>query len=56
MPSSATRSRLTWELDPNKRCCKSWRKPLLMANATMSDATPAATPATEIAVMMPMNA
>ena len=55
MPSSAMRSRLMWELDPMRRSCKSCRKPLLMASATISEATPAATPAIEMPVMMPVN-
>src|SRR5258708_2910771 len=56
MPSSATRSRLMCEVEPSKRCCKSWRKPLLMAKATIREATPAATPAIEIPVIMPIKA
>ena len=56
IPSSATRCRLMCEVDPSSRCCKSWRKPLLMASATTSEATPAATPMMDIPVMIPMNA
>ena len=56
MPSSATRSRLMCEVDPIRRSCRSWRNPLLMARATMSEATPAATPRIEMPVMMPMKA
>ena len=56
MPSSATRWRLMCDVEPSKRCWRSWRNPLLMARATTSEATPAATPATEMPVMMPMKA
>ena len=56
MPSSATRIRLMCEVEPSKRCCKSWRNPLLMANATIREATPAATPAIEMPVIMPIKA
>ena len=44
------------EVEPMRRCWRSWRKPLLMAKATMSEATPAATPTIEMPVMMPMKA
>ncbi len=44
MPSSAMRCRLMCEVEPRRRCCRSWRNPLLMARATTSEATPAATP------------
>src|ERR671923_66991 len=50
------RNKLTCELEPKRRSCKSWRKPLLMARAMTSEATPAATPAIEIPVMIPMKA
>jgi len=56
IPSSAIRCKLICEVAPNSRCCKSCRNPLLMASATINDATPAATPTTEIPVMIPMNA
>src|SRR3982750_870238 len=44
------------EVEPRRRSCKSWRNPLLMASAMTSEATPAATPRTEMAAMMPMKA
>jgi len=56
MPSSATRSRLICEVEPMRRSCKSCRKPLLMASATMSEATPAETPTIEMPVIMPIKA
>ena len=56
MPSSAMRCRLMCEVEPSRRCCRSWRNPLLMASATTSEATPAATPTIEMPVMMPMKA
>ena len=56
MPSSAIRWRVMCEVEPSRRCCRSWRKPLLIASATIKEATPAATPTTEIPVMMPINA
>ena len=56
MPSSAMRCRLMCDVEPSRRCCRSWRNPLVMAMATTSEATPAATPAMEMPVMMPMKA
>src|SRR5260370_1289054 len=56
MPSSATRCRLMCEVEPRKRCGKPWRTRLLMPNATNRKATPAATPAIEIPVIMPIKA
>src|SRR5579884_939714 len=56
IPSLAVRSRLMCDDDPSRRCCKSWRNPLLIASAMISDATPAATPAIEIPVITPMTA
>jgi hypothetical protein len=50
------RSRLMCEVEPSRRSCKSWRNPLLMASAMMSEATPAATPTMEMTVMTPMTA
>src|SRR5579864_574299 len=44
-----------WEVDPSRRCCRSCRKPLLIASAMTSDATPAATPAIEMPVMIPIK-
>ena len=41
---------------PTRRSCRSRRIPLVMASATMSAATPAATPMTEIAVTRPTTA
>jgi len=49
MPSLSTLSKLMCAVEPSSRACKSWRKPLLMASATISEATPAATPRMEIA-------
>ena len=56
MPSSAMRCKLMCDVEPSSRCCKSCRNPLVMAMATTSEATPAATPTMEIPVMIPMNA
>ena len=56
MPSSATRCRLMCEVEPNRRSCRSWRKPFVIAIATTREATPAATPTTEMPVMMPTKA
>src|ERR1700683_517585 len=50
------RSRLMWEVEPSRRSCRSWRNPLLIANAMTSEATPAATPAMEMPVIMPITA
>ena len=56
MPSSAMRCRVMCDVEPSRRCWRSWRNPLVMAMATTSEATPAATPAMEMPVMMPMKA
>ena len=40
----------------DRRSCRSRRMPLVMARAMMSEATPAATPMTEMAVMTPTTA
>src|SRR5712692_7705597 len=56
MPSLWIRSKLTWEVDPSRRSCRSWRNPLLMASAITREATPAATPAMEMPVITPMKA
>ncbi len=51
MPSLWTRISSTCAVEPSRRSCRSRRMPLVMASATISDATPAATPAIEMAVM-----
>src|SRR5690349_9532015 len=48
MPSLCTRIRLICAVERIRLFSRSWRKPLLIARATISEATPAATPATEI--------
>src|SRR5579872_1875280 len=55
-PSLWMRSKLMCEVEPSRRSCRSCRNPLFIASAMTSDATPAATPAMEMAVMIPMKA
>src|ERR1700743_2400309 len=56
MPSPTVRISSTCEGDPSKRTCRSRRIPVVIASAMISAATPAATPATEIAVITPTTA
>src|SRR5438270_730875 len=56
MPSFSTLMRLMWAVERMRLLSKSCRKPLFIANATISEATPAATPAIEITVITPTTA
>src|SRR5512146_1053798 len=56
MPSACVRIRSTWADEPSSLSCRSCRMPFVMARAMISAATPAATPATEMAVTTPTTA
>jgi hypothetical protein len=56
MPSSWTRMSDTCAVELNSRSCRSRFMPVVMASAMMSEATPTATPAIEIAVITPITA
>jgi len=56
MPSPAVRISITCAVDPTSFSCISRRIPLVIANAIISEATPAITPITEISVITPTTA
>ena len=52
MPSDLHTQKIDVRGGPSRRSCRSWRNPLLIASATTSEATPAATPTIEMPVMI----